>query len=308
MANGVDLNLLRVFAAVDAERNVSRAASKIGLTQPAMSNALSRLRRVCDDPLFVRTPSGMEPTALALEMAAAVHEALAHFERAFGGPGEFNPQRVIRRFRVLMSDAGQIVVLPTLMRALSLSAPGITIEAVQIPREQVVESLQNGSADIAISHLSSLRAGIYQEPLFDDSYCCVASAKHPVLRGSISAQQFASAKHVAIASGNAEALVERTLSKKRLTRDIALIVTQYHIAIEVVRATRLVATVPLRSVRSRTDVQVMAHPLSIPKAQIRVFWHRRVHNDPANQWLRKFLRETLVPKNETSPAPEKKSE
>lgn len=308
MANGIDLNLLRVFAAVDAERNVSRAASKIGLTQPAMSNALSRLRRVCDDPLFVRTPSGMEPTALAIEMAGAVHEALAHFERAFGGPGEFDPQRVARRFRLLMSDAGQIVVLPTLMRALSRSAPGITIEAAQIPRELVVESLQNGSADIAISHLSSLRAGIYQEPLFDDSYCCVASAKHPALRGSITAQQFAGAKHVAIASGNAETLVERTLSKRRLTREIALIVTQYHIAIEVVRATRLIATVPLRSVRSRSDIQVMAHPLSIPKAQIRIFWHKRVHKDPANQWLRKFLRETLVPQSEQSQAAEKKSD
>jgi DNA-binding transcriptional LysR family regulator len=284
-----DLNLLRVFAAVDSERNVSRAAAQIGLSQPAMSNALSRLRKACNDPLFVRSPGGMEPTALALEMAGPVHEAIAQLERALGGPAKFDPERVNRTFRLLMSDAGQLVVLPALMKALALKAPGIAIEAIQVPREQYIQALENGFADLAISHLASFPAGLLQQPLFDDSYCCVASLQHPSLRGSISITQFATARHVVVASGNAEAHVERVLAGRKLKRDVSLSVTQYHIAIEAVRSTSLVATVPRLSVRPSDDVQVLNLPFDLPKAEVRLFWHRRVHKDPANKWFREFL-------------------
>jgi DNA-binding transcriptional LysR family regulator len=288
-----DLNLLRVFAAVDVERNVSKAAARIGLSQPAMSNALARLRTAFDDPLFVRTTTGMEPTALAVQMATGVHDTLSRFERVIGGPSDFDPQRVNRRFRLLMTDAGQLVVLPALMKALSNTARGIAIEVVEIPRERFIESLQSGFADLAISHLTSSRAGIHEEALFDDTYCCVAATRHPSLCGKISLQQFVKAKHVTITSGNAETHVDRVLSKKRLGREVALTVTQYHIAIEAVRATSLIATVPLRSVQPTHDVQVLELPFEVPVAQIRQFWDRRVHTDPANQWLRNFLKTSL---------------
>lgn len=290
---GIDLNLLRVFAAIDAERNVSKAAGRLGITQPAMSNALSRLRKTLGDQLFVRTPVGMEPTEMAVQMAPAIHDALLRLEKAFDQPKAFNPYRVGRRFRLLMSDAGQLVVLPALMRTLSFSASGITFEAVQLPREQFVEALQHGHADLAISHLASLRAGIFAEPLFEDTYCCIASPKHDMLQGTLTMQKFAKARHVAIASGNAEAHVDRALAKKQLKRDVALTVTQYHIAIEVVRATTLVATVPRRSVQQNDDVRVIDLPFPVPKAQIRQFWHMRLNDDPANQWLRSHLRKSL---------------
>lgn len=291
--NNFDLNLLRVFAAIDAERNVSRAAAKIGLSQPAMSNSLARLRKACNDALFVRTPSGMEPTALALEMSGNVHDALTRLERVLGGPGDFDPQRVQRRFRLLMSDAGQMIVLPKLMQALAKDAPGVAIETVQLPRERFLEALQNGAADLAISHLTTLRAGIYQEALFDDTYCCVAALKHSYLREKITMQQFLKAKHVVISSGNAEVHIDRLLGKKKLTRDIGLTVSQYHVALEVVRGTSLVATVPRLSVGLLPALQVLELPFHVPKAQIRQLWHRRVHNDPANQWLRNFMKATI---------------
>jgi DNA-binding transcriptional LysR family regulator len=290
-AKGIDLNLLRVFAAVDAERNVSKAAARLGLTQPAMSNALARLRKICGDPLFVRTPIGMEPTSMATDMAPAIHDGLLKFEKALDRPRAFNPTRVNRRFRLLMSDAGQLVVLPTLMRQLSLSAQGVTFEAIQMPREQFLDALQSGTADLAVSHLASMRAGIHAEALFEDTYCCVASQE--TFRGPLTLQHFAKARHVAIASGNAEAHVDRMLAKKHLKRDIALTVTQYHIAIECVRATSLVATVPCRSVHQQLGVRILELPIALPKAQIRQYWHTRTNNDPANQWLRSFLRTSL---------------
>lgn len=288
-----DLNLLRVFAAIDTERNVSRAAAKIGLSQPAMSNALARLRKACDDPLFVRTPSGMEPSALAVEMAGTVHETLSRIERIFGGSGDFDPKRMARKFRLLMSDAGQLVVLPVLMQELARHAPAIAIEVAQIPRERFVESLQNGFADLAVSHLTSVQAGIHEERLFDDTYCCVAAPDHPFPTGRMTLQDFARAKHVMVSSGNAETYVDAVLAKRRLRREVVLTVAQYHLAIEIARSTSLVATVPRLSVQSSRDIRIMDLPFPVPKAQVRQFWHRRVNNDPANQWLRAFLHQAL---------------
>jgi DNA-binding transcriptional LysR family regulator len=285
-----DLNLLRVFAAVERERSVSRAAVLVGLSQPAMSNALSRLRHACGDPLFVRTPAGMEPTALAIEMAVPVNDALDRLEQALGGAAAFRPDRLSRGFRLLMSDAGQRVVLPLLMNALAETAPEAVIEVVQLPREQYAEALQIGLADLAVGHLSTLRAGIHQQPLFSDSYVCIAAEAHPVLRGSLSLQQFVSARHVAIAAGSAEAQLERVLAGKRMKRKVALTVAQYHAAIDVVRSTALLATLPRRSVGTGQGIQVLDLPFGLSEARIRQFWHRRQHNDAANAWLRELLR------------------
>lgn len=285
-----DLNLLRVFAAVDSERNVSRAAAQIGLSQPAMSNALSRLRKACNDPLFVRTPTGMEPSALALEMAGAVHEALSRLDLALGGAAEFDPSRVSRTFRLLMSDAGQLVVLPALMKALTEQAPRVIIESAQVPREQHIDALQNGFADLAIGNLSTLRSGIHEQHLFDDTFCCIASHNHPVLRGGLTLKQFMAAKHVMIASGTAEPHLERVWASRKSKREVSLSVSQYHIAIEAVRETNLVATVPRFVVQSLDSVQILDLPFAMPAAQVRQFWHRRVDKDPANSWLRSYLR------------------
>jgi DNA-binding transcriptional LysR family regulator len=293
-AKNFDLNLLRVFAAVDQARNVSRASAMINLSQPAMSNALARLRKACKDPLFVRTSSGMEPTALALEMAPAVHEALAHLDRALGGPAEFSPGRAQRKFRILMSDAGQDVVLPLLLNSLATKAPGISIESVQMAREHYAETLEVGAADLALGSINSTRAGIYQQVLFHDSYCCVASAEHPVFRGTVTLKQFASARHVVIESGGAESAVQRSLEARHLERDIALSVSQYHTAIETVRHTSLIATVPLRSVGAGSGLQTMRLPVDVAPAQVKIMWHRRLHKDPANSWLRALLKEVFA--------------
>lgn len=284
-----DLNLLRVLAAMYAERNVSRAASVTSLSQPAMSNALMRLRRACSDQLFVRTTRGMEPTALAEELIGPVHQALAILQECLERPQGFNPKDSERTFKILMSDAGESAVLPSLMPAVVVEAPGVRIESVRYPHEEYARVLESGEADLAIGNLTFLKAGFYQQRLFKDPYCCIAREGHPAIDGSLSLQQYLQAQHVSTAAGTADMLVERALARGRAKRNVRLRVAHYHVAVNIVQTTNLIATIPRNAAHNADGVQVLPVPLKIPAADVRQFWHRRVHNDLASQWLRSVL-------------------
>lgn len=284
-----DLNLLRVFDAIYVERNVSRAASVAGLSQPAMSNALLRLRKACSDALFVRTTGGMEPTALADELIGPVRQALAILQQSLERPNGFEPKASERTCKILLSDAGEGIVLPRLISAVLREAPHVRIEALRRPNDQYQQLLQSGEADLAIGNLAFLKSGFYQQRLFGDPYCCLARKRHPFIGPGFPLQAFLTAQHVAVATGNADDLVERALSKMRAKRDVILRVTHYHVAADVVERSNLVVTVPRNAARNARGVQILPVPLSIPAADVRQFWHRRAHKDPANQWLRGTL-------------------
>lgn len=289
-----DLNLLRVFSAVYAERNVSRAASATALSQPAMSNALMRLRKACSDQLFVRTARGMEPTALAEELIGPVRQALAILQECLERPQGFNPKDSEHTFKILMSDAGESAILPPLMAAVVKEAPGVRIESVRYPHEEYAHLLQSGQADLAVGNLSFLKAGFYQQRLFGDPYCCIARKRHPTINGRLTLQDYMQAQHLSISTGTADVLVERALARSRSKRNITLRVTHYHVAVDIVEGTNLVATVPRNAAHNAKGVQVLPVPLKIPAADVRQFWHRRAHNDLANQWLRGVLAKLYV--------------
>lgn len=286
--NTFDLNLLRVFSAIYTERNVSRAALKLGMTQPAISNALIRLRRSCDDPLFVRTSRAMEPTSTATEMFPPIKQVLSILKESFDQPSKFDPLTSQRRFRLLMSDAGETVILAKLMAALYIQAPRVEVEAVQMPHSSYAQALEDGSVDLAFGNLPFLKAGFYQQKLFSDPYLCIASKHHPLVKKkNLKLSDFLSASHILVTSGNADALVEQALTKKRAKRSIQLRLSNYHVAVEIVSKTDLLATVPLKVVTPA--VQALALPFSIQPAEVRQFWHRRAHHDAANKWLRNLL-------------------
>lgn len=286
--NTFDLNLLRVFSAIYTERNVSRAALKLGMTQPAISNALIRLRRSCDDPLFVRTSRAMEPTSTATEMFPPIKQVLSILKESFDQPSKFDPLTSQRRFKLLMSDAGETVILAKLMAALYLQALRVEVEVVQMPHSSYAQALEDGSVDLAFGNLPFLKAGFYQQKLFSDPYLCIASKHHPLVKKkSLKLSDFLSAPHILVTSGNADALVEQALTKKRVKRNIQLRLSNYHVAVEIVSKTGLLATVPLKVVTPA--VQALALPFSIQPAEVRQFWHRRAHHDVANKWLRNLL-------------------
>src|SRR6478672_10141890 len=175
----VDLNLLRVFDAVLSERGVTPAAARLGLTQPAVSNALARLRALFGDPLFLRTPGGMDATPFARELAGPVRQALALLESALAhGPG-FDPATSARAFRFYMSDLGQIEFLPPLIERVQREAPGVRLEAVALEVESIGDALAAGGLDLAVGFLPGLGPPVRRQPLFRDPYVCLMRADHP---------------------------------------------------------------------------------------------------------------------------------
>jgi DNA-binding transcriptional LysR family regulator len=287
--NTLDLNLLRVFIALYKEKNVSRAASSIGLTQPAMSNALLRLRRSCSDELFVRTSKGMRPTALAERLSGPVQEAFGLLSIALESPFGFEPISSSRVFRLLMSDVGETIILPQLINTVMRIAPDVRIEAMQIQHQLYASTLEAGGADLAIGNLPFLKSGFFQQRLFDDEYCCIARKRHRIIQRDLSTVQYASLQHLRVSSGNAESLVDNELARHRLHRKVTLVVTHYHTAAEVVATTDLVAIVPRNFLADPGKLRVLPLPFNIAHAQVRQFWHKKVNHDPGNRWLRQVI-------------------
>lgn len=282
-----DLNLLRVFVAVYEQRSVSRAAHVIGLSQPAMSNALLRLRRACNDRLFVRTRLGMEPTALADRLAGPMREALETIEAALGDSLGFDPAVSDRKFRLLMSDVGEAVILPRLSDALAQDAPGLTLYALRFQHDAYADALASGEADLAIGNLQFLKPAHYQQRLFTDRYFCVVRRGHPLAEaGDVDMSAYLAARHIATTVGNADTLVDAALSRLHVRRRVALSVTHYHVAATVAGQTDLVVVLPEHAIPVTDALHVMPLPFSVPPALVRQFWHRRFHDDPANRWLR----------------------
>src|SRR5258706_5037663 len=282
----VDVNLLRVFDAVLRERGVTTAAVGLGLTQPAVSNALSRLRGVCGDPLFVRTASGMDATPFARELAEPVRQALALLDSALAhGPG-FDPASATRAFRFYMSDLGQIEFLPPLLERVQKTAPGVRLEAVALEVEDIAGALAAGALDLAVGFLPSLGPPVRRRALFRDPYLCLMRADHPIR--SLTKKKFLEASHALVTYRGGHRVIEEALERAGFARRIALRVPHFTVVPMVLERTDLILTLPARVARvfeRRGKLKSLPPPIPIPQAEIAVHWHERVEADPGNRWL-----------------------
>jgi DNA-binding transcriptional LysR family regulator len=286
----LDLNLLRVFDAVYTHRNVSAAASALSMSQPAVSNALKRLRREFADELFTRSPQGMNPTPGADRAAATVSQALALLRDGLEPGPVFDPAKARRGFTMIMSDIGEIVFLPELLRFLQETAPGVRIEAVTLPVREARLAMEAGAVDLAIGFLPDLKAGFYQQRVFEQKYVCMVRQGHPRIGESMSMKTFIEARHAVVnAEGTGHGIVEAMFERAGLAPEMVVRLPHFLAAPMVVAATDLVATVPFKlgELYARTlPLRLLPHPLKIPVFQVNQYWHRRFHKDPANQWLR----------------------
>jgi DNA-binding transcriptional LysR family regulator len=289
----LDLNLLRAFSAIYLERNVSAAARRESLSQPAMSNALTRLRRSFQDELFIKTPQGMEPTTLARQLIQPVNEALSILKNGLEQRQSFDPHTADRCFKILMSDAGESAILPPLMRSTGEVAAGVTFEVVKLAHDRYAEALQAGTADLAIGNLPFLNSGFERVHLFDDPYCVIVREGHPSLRQELSLQSFIRARHVAVAIGKADALVDQQLARSRKKRVVKLTVSHYHVAVDVVTGSDLLATVPQAIASAARGVVTRPLPIKVPSAAVLMVWHSLVAHDAANLWLRNTISEQI---------------
>jgi DNA-binding transcriptional LysR family regulator len=293
-----DLNLLAVFDAVLAEGSISRAAVRLGLSQPATSNAIARLRKVTGDRLFVRLANGMAPTPYAARIAGPIRQGLATIRVSLAESQDFDAATSDRLFILYLTDLGEAYFLPRLLARLGRIAPGVRIRTLPMPPQAAGDALKSGEVDLAVGNLPDLQAGFYQQRLFREHYVCVVGRDHPATGSRISARRFAAARHVIVApAGTGHGIIERSLVERGLADRIALRVQNFLVLPSIVAATDLIALVP-HSVGSQlslqNDVKLLAVPISIPAFDVKQCWHERFHDDIGNRWLRRQFAELFT--------------
>ena len=293
--NGLDLNLLRALDALLAERHVTRAATRLGITQSAASHALARLRDALGDPLLVRGPRGaMVPTARAEALAAPLGQALAALAAAIRGGARFDAATARRTFRVATGDYAELVLLPPLVARLARAAPGIDLW-VHVGGDDVVAALVDGGLDCTIQPQRGRDwpAGCFARPLFTETFTCIVRAGHPAAGQRLTLARYCALPHLLVAPrGTPGSIVDDVLAAAGRSRRVAAAVPHFLVVPHVIAATDLVATLPTRvvdAIEPLVDVVRMPPPLELPTFAMALVWHERVHHDPAQRWLRDQL-------------------
>lgn len=284
----LDPRLLTLLDTLFATGSVSKAAEVLGQSQPTVSIWLRRLRKELADPLFVRSPQGMLPTPRAEALIGPAREALAALTRLSEMHIGFDPATARRRFRIAMTDASHVTLLPTILAHVRQVAPGISIEATRIGSD-IATRLQSGEADIAIGFLSGLDAGHFQQALFPQDWIGLANPDHPRIRGHLTREDLAHEAHVVIQAGTGHQLLTAAMEQQGIKRQIALELPGFLGLPAIIGTTDLIVVLPRHigeTLAVAYGLQVLACPVAIPCFTVKQYWHARFHQDPASQWLR----------------------
>ncbi|WP_175814697.1 LysR family transcriptional regulator [Burkholderia diffusa] len=290
-----DLNLLRVFLAISELRSLTAAGERLGLTQPAVSHALRRLRNLFDDPLFVRTPAGMAPTDVARRLHGPLTRAFGIIDLAVQQVAHFDPATASRTFRLSMSDMSEFYFLPPLLAKLAEVAPGIHVEIASAAVEAVGAAMRSGEIDLALGYVPDPGPGCVSETLFSDEHVCMVRAGHP-LRKRAPTQEDLTALRYVYASSNATGhrMVEKWLDELHVERTVVLRLPHFIVAPEIVQHTDLAIIFP-RSVAERFNrsraFRIFPLPFVLPPIEIQMHTHVQFAADPGIAWLRGVIHE-----------------
>lgn len=291
----VDLNLLVVFDALVAEGHATRAAERIGLTQPAVSHALNRLRALFGDPLFVRSPRGMMPTPLAQDIAPSVRSILEQVEGVLLGGRTFDPMESTRQFVLGLSDYAAFVLLPRLTARLDREAPGVSLVVRNTSRSIGLPMLDDAAVELIAGNFPEPPTHMREELLYEEDFICVGRGDHSALGGTIDLDRYLALRHLQVSmKGNPRGYVDAVLAEKGLKRIVAVTVGHFLMAPMLVDASDLVATEPRRlfaPLAGRLPLKLFPPPIDIPPFRVVQTWHARHDADPGHQWLRRVLRE-----------------
>jgi DNA-binding transcriptional LysR family regulator len=305
----IDLNQLVLFQQLMVERRVSKVAEKMGLTQPAVSNTLAKLRRQFGDDLFVRTPTGMMPTPFAEQLAEPIGYALGMIHSGLNQHSHFDPASVKRSVTIAMTDIGEIVFLPGLVEHLRREAPGVLLSTVRTTATNLRDDMEVGKVDLAIGPLPQLKAGFFQRRLFQQRYVCLFRKGHALDRKRLSLTDFKAAEHLVIVSaGTGHGKVDDLIRRAGVDRSVRLTIPHFVSVGHLLRRSDMVATVTERLAESLVepfDLTFRAHPVDLPEVAINVFWHAKVHRSPAHQWLRGVVFDLFGEDKVSAPSPSK---
>jgi len=289
----IDLNLLTVFDALMSERHLSRAAARIGRSQPAMSHALHRLRHLFNDPLLVRGKGGMKPTQRALELEAPVRQVLAEISGFAGTAGKFDPRSAQRTFRLAMSDYNARILLPRLVHRLRVEAPEVNLVVQQGGRRDTAEALAQGAVDLVVTVLPEIPKGLRGRVLLRDKVVCMAGRKAMAGKRSFTLAEYLERPHLNISlHGEPTGPVDEILAKRGLARRNAVTVAHFLVIPEVLSGTDIVATLALRIAREFAagyDLVIFKPPFDVPETAVSAIWHPRAETDAGHRWLRDLL-------------------
>jgi DNA-binding transcriptional LysR family regulator len=291
-AGSVDLNLLVYFDALFAEGQVSRAAERVGLSQPAMSLALKRLRDRFDDPLLIRTAHGMVPTARARELIAPVRKMLRQSRDLLEPRKTFNPAEAVGPYQLVATDYVASLVLPGLLKRLAQRAPRAQVIARSANPYQIKRWFEEGKVELGIGYAEHPSPDLRVRRLFDEGLVCIARKGHREVAGRITAEQMGALQQVEIQSMRKTAYaiaLEQELTARGIDTKVGLLVSDFRIAPEVVAATDMIAVVPERVARRSADrlpLQVLKPPVPLPRIGFSMVWPERSHRDAEHRWLR----------------------
>ena len=301
----LDLNLLKALDALLDECNVTRAATRLGVTQPAMSGMLTRLRENFGDPLFVRAQRGIVPTQRALELSAPLKQVIGEIG-ALLQPATFDPSVAQLTFTIAATDYALRAIAVPFLSALKQQAPHIRVALVPVDDKQVQAQLERGELDLALVTPESTPPDLHARNLFEEHYVCVLRADHPAMQGRkrLTVNQFCALDHalVSYTGGGFRGVTDDALERLGKQRQVTLSVKSFIILPEILRASDMVSILPSRLVTGMSGLMLFAPPIDIPGFTKVAAWHERTHRDTAQRWLRELLFEVCADLKHEAPS------
>jgi DNA-binding transcriptional LysR family regulator len=293
-----DLNLLPVFVALMEERSVTRAAQRLGMTQPALSNALGRLRTTLRDPLFVRERYGVRPTQTAEALAPGIAAALAQLDDAVLGQQTFDPAQARLQFVIAPNSYVEYVLGPAIVARLRERAPGIRLRLTPFGNDLAETGVISGTTAMVLGRLVDPPDNLVVQHLMDESLACVVRADHPEIGDSLSREQYERLLHVnVLPPGRMRAGLFQALDRQGLRREVAVSVTHFLAVPDMIAATDYCATLP-RLICDRLTgdprLKVLPGPVDLGTFPVQMGWHIRYRHDPAHRWLRSLIAEVAA--------------
>jgi DNA-binding transcriptional LysR family regulator len=310
----IDLNLLIYLDVLLREKNVTRAASQLNITQPAMSNGLKRLRSLFNDPILVRTSDGMVPTERARSLAPIIRKVLLELEEALQGEEDFNETHSQRVFRLMASDYAASTLLPKILSLLNKVAPNVTID-VMTPSDVTFHDVEAGKIDMAINRFDELPQSFHQKSVWRDSFSCLVNANNPVV-SKFNLNSYLASKHVWVSKtgfgvgvgmnpNDIQKLgwVDEALARLGKKREIKVFTRNYHVAMQLAFEDNLIATLPTRAAslyHSNSDYIILKPPFEVPDIELKMIWSPLLHHDASHVWFRQLVMEAARQVQETS--------
>jgi len=291
----LDLNLLKVFDAVMSEQNITRAAASLHVSQPAISNALARLRELYQDELFIRGAKGVTPTPKAQEMSVAVRRALRSIEDTLDSGDGFKPETTHRKFTVALTDYGEFYFLPHIMQRMREIAPGIDVVCLPHPGATLGSEMRTGAVDLVWDWKKIDDSEYFAEKIFEDRSYCITRKDHPEIGDDLTLERFVELEHVVLRPTRTHIpLIERQLEVLGLERKVMAEVSHVLVLPSLVANTDMVACVPERLAKlfaDQLDLCIYANPVFEEPINVYQMWHRHFEQDPGHQWFRCVLKD-----------------